>query len=77
MRDKLSDLAKETGGRAFFVKKALELVGAYDEIEKELRSQYLIAYNSDQPTGQEAEFRSVEVKVRGGAKARTISGYYP
>ena len=49
----------------------------YKEIEEELRSQYLVAYSSDRP-GQDGEFRTVEVKVRGGKlKARTISGYYP
>ena len=48
----------------------------YDAIEDELRSQYLLAYLSDAPQASEI-FRTVEVKVKGRLKARTISGYYP
>jgi VWFA-related protein len=74
-RDKLKTLAAETGGRSFFVKQASELEGVYAEIERELRSQFLLAYASD---GAGAGFRAVEVRVqRPGLKARTIRGYYP
>ena len=77
VRNKLSELAKETGGRTFFISEAEELVSVYQEIEEELRSQYLVAYASDKPT-PDGTFREVEVKVKGGKlKARTISGYYP
>ena len=77
VRRKLSKMAEETGGRAFFIHSASEMVGVYQEIEDELRSQYLVAYSSDQPTS-DGQFRLVEVKVRGGKlKARTIRGYYP
>ena len=76
VRSKLSSLSKETGGRSFFISKAVELNGVYDAIERELRSQYLLAYLSDAPQGSE-EFRFVQVKVKGRLKARTISGYYP
>ena len=73
----LKTLARETGGRTFFISRAAELVTVYREIEEELRSQYLVAYSSDR-TVQDGQFRQVEVKVRGGKlKARTISGYYP
>lgn len=76
IRRKLNQLAEETGGRSFYIARAEELRGVYREIEEELRSQYLIAYASDNREGGE-EFRAVEVKVRGGFKARTIAGYYP
>ena len=77
IRKKLTRLAEETGGRAFFISEAAELDSVYDEIEQELRSQYLVAYTSDRPFG-EGEFRTVDVKVKGGKlKARTIRGYYP
>jgi VWFA-related protein len=77
VRGKLNDLAKETGGRSFFISRAEELRTVYREIEEELRSQYLVAYSSDRPE-QDGQFRQVEVEVRGGKlKARTISGYYP
>lgn len=76
VRGKLNNVSKETGGRSFYVSKASELADVYEEIEEELRSQYLIAYASDAPP-ESREFRTVEVKVAGGLKARTISGYYP
>jgi VWFA-related protein len=77
IRRKLTNLAEETGGRVFFIGQAEELVGVYDEIEEELRSQYLLAYTSDMPNTDGA-YREVEVKVKkGGLKARTIRGYYP
>ncbi len=78
VRRKLEALSSETGGRAFYIKQAAELVETYAEIEEELRSQYLVAYNSDQSASQNEEYRRVEVRVRGGKlKARTIRGYYP
>ncbi len=77
VKNKLTELAKDTGGRNFMIAKASELVGVYREIEEELRSQYLLAYSSDQPS-PDGEFRLIEVKVTGGKyKARTIRGYYP
>lgn len=77
VRNKLTNLAEETGGRVFFISKAQELTGVYREIEEELRSQYLVAYASDNPE-PDGQFREVEVEVRSGKlKARTIRGYYP
>ena len=76
-RRRLSTIAEETGGRAFFISAAAELAGVYAEIEEELRTRYLLAYASDRPAA-EPGFRSVEVRVAGGRlKARTIRGYYP
>lgn len=81
VRGKLNKLAEETGGRTFFIKAAEELRSVYAEIEKELRSQYLLAYESDQGgSSQDSDrdtYREVEVQVDGGYKARTIKGYYP
>ncbi|HEY7215439.1 MAG TPA: VWA domain-containing protein, partial [Thermoanaerobaculia bacterium] len=74
---KLSRLAEETGGRSFFLKSAEELPGIYATIERELRSQYLIAYQSSNISGGN-DFRSVELKVgKPGLEAKTIRGYYP
>jgi Ca-activated chloride channel family protein len=78
VRNKLRSLAEETGGQAFFISKAEELQGVYDQIETELRSRYLLAYNSDSESDENKGFREVEVKVdKHGLKARTIRGYYP
>ncbi|HVS03609.1 MAG TPA: VWA domain-containing protein [Thermoanaerobaculia bacterium] len=75
-RRKLGQLARETGGRLFLIARASELSGVYRQIEAELRSQYLLAYASDRPTGE--GYRQVEVRVkRRGAQVRTIPGYYP
>jgi Ca-activated chloride channel homolog len=76
-RGRLAKLAEETGGRTFFVDSAAELDGVYAQIEDELRSRYLIAY---EPNGapRAGEFRSVEVRVAGaGLRVKTARGYYP
>jgi VWFA-related protein len=77
IRMKLTRLAGETGGRSFFVDRAQDLSGIYRGIEGELRSQYLLAYQSSKQ-GNDGKFRTVEVKVdRPGLTARTVPGYYP
>ncbi len=77
IQNKLSKLASETGGRHFFIREAAELAGVYREIEQELRSQYLVAYNSDNPSS-DGVFRTIELEVRDGKlSARTLRGYYP
>ncbi|HXO21430.1 MAG TPA: VWA domain-containing protein, partial [Thermoanaerobaculia bacterium] len=76
VRNKLQRLAEETGGRIFLIEKATELEKVYATIERDLRTQYLLAYESTQ-TDQE-KFRTVEVKVdRPGLAAKTVRGYYP
>jgi len=74
---RLSKLAEETGGRAFFVEEPSALSGVYDTIQKELRSRYLVAYQSNNSSGEKG-FRTVELKVlEDGLEAKTIRGYYP
>ncbi len=80
VRLKLSRLADETGGRAYIIQKATELERIYDIIQSELRSQYLLAYQSNKgrEPGDAEKFRAVEVKVaRPGLEAKTLRGYYP
>jgi VWFA-related protein len=75
--EKLQRIAAETGGRSFFVAGAEELNGVYSQIERELRSQYRIAYQSTNNSPDNG-FRAVRVEVgQKGMEARTISGYYP
>ena len=77
VRSKLMKLANETGGQWFFINRALELTKIYSNIEEELRTQYLIAYQSSKD-GDDDAFRQVEVDVAvPGAQAKTIRGYYP
>ncbi len=76
-RKVLKKLAEETGGRNFFIKDTSELTGIYDAIQLELRSRYLLAYQSSNAT-RELRFRLVDLKVdRPGLDAKTIRGYYP
>jgi Ca-activated chloride channel family protein len=77
IRMKLAQIAAETGGRSYFIDRAVELSGTYRSIETELRSQYLLAYQSSKQ-GTDGKFRTVEVKLnRPGLEARTVPGYYP
>lgn len=77
VRAKLNNLAEATGGRSFYIGRAEELAAVYDQIEEELRSRYLLAYDSDQAAGDEG-YREVEVRVKKrGLKARASRGYYP
>ncbi len=79
VRLKLVQLSTQTGGRSFFVEKASELEGVYESIEEEVRTQYLLAYQSSQSGGGNRDkFRKVEIKLqRPGLEARSIPGYYP
>jgi VWFA-related protein len=76
-RWQLSKLASATGGRSFFVSEKSELDSIYADINRELRTQYLLAYtsNSEDPPDK---LRKIKVEVdRPKTKVRTISGYYP
>ncbi len=48
----------------------------YGEIERELRSRYLVAYSSDKPS-DEYGFRKIDVKVKRGGRVRVSRGYLP
>jgi hypothetical protein len=54
-----------------------ELPTVYGSIQQELRSQYLIAYQSDGEGRPGDGFRAVDLRVERGLKARTMRGYYP
>ncbi len=73
---RLKALAQQTGGRAYTIDTVEELDPIYTAIERELRSQYLIAYQSSQGSSG-PDFRSVRVEVlRPGVSAQTQRGYY-
>jgi VWFA-related protein len=76
-RWQLGKLADITGGKAFFIGNQAGLDAIYAEIDRELRTQYLLAYTSTSESPP-TELRKVRVEVnRKGVKVRTISGYYP
>ncbi|HVN77244.1 MAG TPA: VWA domain-containing protein [Thermoanaerobaculaceae bacterium] len=77
IRSQLSRLARTTGGDAFFLARGVALQPVYDRINRELRSQYLLAYTSTSELPADT-FRKITVKVsRPKVEVRTISGYYP
>ncbi|HBL29820.1 MAG TPA: hypothetical protein DD490_23535 [Acidobacteria bacterium] len=77
VRAKLQKLADETGGRSFFIAAASELEKVFAVVEEELRSQYMLAYQSTNPS-RDDKFRTVEVQLaRPGLEAKTVRGYYP
>ena len=71
---KLKELTEKTGGRLFLAGKAEDLPAIYAQIERELRSRYLVAYNATQPMGPNG-YRNVEVKVKKGHKTRATRSY--
>jgi len=74
---KLARLAEETGGHAFFLRDPAELAGIYERIQRELRAQYLIDYQSTNTSGAGA-FRAVDLQpTRRGLEVKTVRGYYP
>ncbi len=75
-RGVLRYLASATGGDYYPASAASQLTSIYSRIEDELRTQYLIAYQSTRSEGN--TFREVEVQVaRRDLKAKTIPGYLP
>ena len=75
-RGKLSEISKETGGRSYFIDEISGLDAIYDEIERELRAQYLLGFYPPQSVARGSGWREIRVRVDGG-EARTIRGYYP
>jgi len=76
-RKVLRQIAEETGGKSYFLDDLSRLEGIYAEIEEELRSRYLLAYQSTS-TKEPSKFRVVSVEVdEKGADVRSMSGYYP
>jgi len=56
------EIAERTGGRAFFPKKTDDLQAAFAEIERELRTQYLIAYSSSNKK-RDGAYRKITVEI--------------
>ena len=76
-RRALQRLSEVTGGQSYFTQHVDELPGIYEMLQRELRSQYLLTYQSSNSANDDV-FRSVEVKVDvPGARVRAMSGYFP
>lgn len=78
-RRTLERMAAETGGRSFFVDAPDELESVYQSVLRELRSRYLLVYQSPaDDSSDRRRFRRVDVTVKGrGLRARAMRGYIP
>lgn len=72
----LRRLARETGGESFSIANTRRLDRIYEQIEQELRSQYLLGYQS--PQVQDNAYRQVRVEIEAdGLEVKAVPGYYP
>ena len=72
----LRRLAEQTGGRAFFPFKASETAANFQEIARELRSQYSLAYISTNQA-RDGTFRTIAIEpVQKGLQVRAKPGYF-
>ena len=72
----LEEFAQNTGGKAFFVRKAADLSDVYQRIADELGKQYYLTYSTD---NQEWDGRWIKIKVetdRPKTKIRARRGYF-
>jgi Ca-activated chloride channel homolog len=76
-RKALEKLCEPTGGRAFVPKYVEDLNKAFEQLERELRQQYLVAY---EPANMAADgkFRKIEVRIANhkDIRVRHRRGYY-
>lgn len=72
----MKKLASETGGRVIEVGNKIDkLKEGFDQIAKELRSQYNLGYTPTNST-QDGTFRKIEIRSKQSYKIQTRSGYY-
>ena len=72
----LNKLAEQTGGRSFFLRSVDGLAEAYAQIQSDLRSRYLLAYQSSLE-GDDG-FRAINVEIADRElEVRTLQGYFP
>lgn len=72
---RVRNLADAVGGRVYLVRHGEDLSAVYGEIGRELRSQYLLTYYSEDPP--EETYRRVRVEVVDPElEVRTIAGYF-
>jgi VWFA-related protein len=72
----MSQLASQTGGRVINVgNSGRRLEDAFDQIQDELRTQYLLSYT---PTNKTADgtYRKIELDCGKGLKVQARKGYY-
>ncbi len=71
----LEGLTEATGGRIFYIHEVEQLAPAYDSIQRELRSQYTLAFTTDHPLEpQELDAVEVSVPTHRRLEIRTVVG---
>lgn len=66
----IETITGHTGGRTYYIDDVSKLSSAYDQINRELRTQYVLAFATQRPLS-EKELRSIRVRVdRPGLEAR-------
>lgn len=68
----LIQLSKDTGGKHFYADSAASMDKVFEQISKELRTQYLLGYYPVRRLAS-SDYRRIEVKVERAAAARTPS----
>jgi Ca-activated chloride channel family protein len=71
----LDTIADSTGGAIYFPDTIGQLSDMFDRIDRELRTQYRIAYYPD-PRPPAGTFRTLEVRVKCECKVRSRKAYY-
>jgi Ca-activated chloride channel family protein len=71
-KDDLELIAKQTGGRVFYVSAMPELDTAYARISDELRSQYVLAFATDQALTEDQLSKLEVVVSRPGTTVRAV-----
>lgn len=80
VRQKIEQIAENTGGKVYFPEKIVELENVFKEIALELRNQYRLAYITHNPL-KKGNWRTITVQVRDaekqGLSVRAKKGYFP
>jgi VWFA-related protein len=73
----LDAIVTATGGQAYYPKDASEVDSIADQVARDIRSQYVLAYSPTNPE-LDGSYRQIKVTVKGPGNptARTRSGYY-
>ncbi len=73
----LDAIVSATGGQAYYPKDASEVDSIAEQVAREIRSQYVLAYSPTNPE-LDGSYRQIKVTVKapGNPTARTRSGYY-
>jgi Ca-activated chloride channel family protein len=77
-RLRLTQMATESGGSAFFPATMKEIEEAYDTIVSQIRAQYVLGYVSTN-TAADGHWRKVEIRVRqpaGNGRIQARKGYF-